>query len=189
MTSYSFDQQESVALVRFFTVMTSALDLPEAKLEFTAVMPAAILDMSRVLGDLVSSDTENVFASKVPAVFPAREDLGLDFVDDLQNVLVALGAKNSSLVFVLPFVKQLHIDQQRATLIERVRKIGHDVVLVGREDLTSILTSASPLRQLRTFVLSQIDLTKVSPYRDAGPFPDHVFFGREAELSNICTVT
>lgn len=179
------DQQAVLALERFLTVMRGAFGFSEATLHFTASMPISVVDMSRSLKNIVAGDAEDALTSRVPLMFPMGQDLGPGFVDDLLNAMTALGAQNSALLFVFPFIEQPLLDRQRSILIGRVRKYGHDIVIMGREDLVRILAAPVPLRELRSFVLSQIDLTKVAPYREAGPVPDHVFFGREAELSGI----
>lgn len=183
------DAQAMSALERFVTVMTNTLGFSQAKLDLTTSIPASVVDMSRSLGDLAVSDTGNALTSRVPLIFPTGDKLGPGFVNDLRGTMAALGTPNSALVFAFPFADQSVLDEQRSTLIGRVRKHGHDIVIIGREDLARILTAPIPFRELRSFVLSQIDLTKVAPYRETGPVPDHVFFGREAELSDISQST
>ena len=151
MVNHGFDEQTAAALTRFFAVMTNAFNIPKTGLDFTTGVPASVVDMSAVLADLVTNMPESPFASRVPMVFPDGEDLGLEFVDTLRKVIVALGAQDSSLVFILPFVEQPYLENQRPALIARVRQIGYDAVLMGREDLALILASSTPLRQLSLF--------------------------------------
>jgi hypothetical protein len=62
---------------------------------------------------------------------------------------------------------------------------AYDVVIIGHRDLITIGAAKDPQRVLRSFILSQIDLTTVAPYTITGPTPDYFFFGREHELREV----
>lgn len=78
-----------------------------------------------------------------------------------------------------------------------VRKINHsvqeklcrpyacDVIVFGKEQLQTVLTSETPSRTLRSAVLAQIDLLQVSPFQEVGGTSDQIFFGREQELREV----
>lgn len=60
-----------------------------------------------------------------------------------------------------------------------------DVIAVGEDRLRQLITAESPARALRSLVLSQIDIFRISPFQSVGETADHIFFGRERELGEI----
>jgi len=60
-----------------------------------------------------------------------------------------------------------------------------DVLALGRRDIQRILFARDPGRSLRTGLLSNTNLLRVSPFVTTGPVPDNIFFGRESELQTI----
>lgn len=185
MTDFMHHQEK--LLVRFWNLLITALGLPETRLDLSKEMPACILDLSQILGDLIPANPKRVFASKVPVVFAIPDRLlDLHFSDQVTQTVRTLGAEDAALVFVFPFIEQAVLETRRAELISQLRgSAGQHIVIFGREDLGRILTAPSAQRQLRVFVLSQIDISYVSPYTTAGRVPDRVFFGREPEMREI----
>src|SRR6185295_8586634 len=49
----------------------------------------------------------------------------------------------------------------------------------------SIIGARQPLQSLKDFILSEIDLVSVSPFKTDGPTSDDMFFGRENEIWEI----
>lgn len=184
MSDFTHDQESAIA--RFYSLLTTALGLPETRLDLSQETPACILDLSPVLGDLIPANPKMTFASKVPVLFTTASRLQDKWFSDLVRQIVhALGAVDVSLIFVFPFIEQAGLEERRVKLKSDLRSAGQHLVLFGREDVGDILASPSPQRQLRTFVLSQIDLTYVSPYFTAGLVSHQVFFGREREMREI----
>lgn len=182
-----FTHHQELLIVRFWNLLITALDLPDARLDLSKEMPACIVDLSQILGDLIPAHPNKIFASKVPVVLTtASRLLAPPFCDRLIHSVHALGAEDSALVFVLPFIKRDALETRRTSLRSQLRDAaGQHVVLFGREDLGRILADPAPQRALRGFVLSQIDITYVSPYTTAGRTSDLVFFGRESEMREI----
>ncbi len=182
-----FTHDQELALVSFCNILITALGLPETGLDLSQETPACLLDLSHVLGDLIPANPKRTFASKVPMLFTTASHLqDHGFSDQVRQTIHALGAADVSLVFVFPFIEQAGLEERRSILTSQLRHAaGQYVVFFGREDLSHILASPSPQRQLRIFVLSQIDITYVSPYTTAGRVPDRIFFGREPEMREI----
>ena len=184
MTDFSHHQERLI--VRFWNLLITALDLPDVRLDLSKEMPACIVDLSHVLGDLVPAHPTKVFASRVPVVLTtAGRLLDTRFSDRLIHTVHTLGGEDSALVFVLPFIEKDDLETRRTSLRSELRTAGQHVVLFGREDLGRILADPAPQRALRGFVLSQIDIAYVSPYATAGRTSDPVFFGRESEMREI----
>lgn len=174
-------------LVGFWNLLITALELPTAALDLSREIPGCIVDLSQIFDDLLPNNPHRAFASRVP-VFLTTANCLLDphFTDRITQAIRVLEADDAALVFVLPFVEQDRLEARRADEGSRLRIVaGQHMVIFGREDLGRILASRTPRRELRTFVLSQIDITYVSPYTTAGRVPDRVFFGREPEMREI----
>jgi len=62
---------------------------------------------------------------------------------------------------------------------------AYDIVMLTREDIIAIARSSDPSRQLRSLLLSQVDLISISPFVITGPISWGMFFGRERELREI----
>jgi len=74
------------------------------------------------------------------------------------------------------------------TVVNKLQQVwAYDCVLLGREELQKIVFSADPKAVFRKLVLSQVDLTNITPFITGGPIlTEHgVFFGREKELREI----
>ena len=69
---------------------------------------------------------------------------------------------------------------------ERIGKVfAYDMILLDLEAIFSLSVSADRIGLLRQFVISQIDLSRVSPFTITGPTTDRMFYGREQELRLI----
>jgi hypothetical protein len=92
--------------------------------------------------------------------------------------------KNSRYFFVVsatPFTQD-----SRYYLKERVSRVfAYDLILIDFEVLFDLSISTNPGSLLRKLVISQLDLTRISPFTLNGPASEQMFFGREQELSLI----
>jgi hypothetical protein len=81
-----------------------------------------------------------------------------------------------------------HLSLQSAVgLLEASMRVAYacDVVVLGLEELQSLLLQRDPHSKLRQLTLSNVDLLSVSPFIVTGPASDTMFFGREQELREI----
>jgi serine/threonine protein kinase len=62
---------------------------------------------------------------------------------------------------------------------------AYDLILAGRMELMQFARSRDPHRKLRQLLLTNVDLTTVSPFVTTGPAPENVFFGREDILRTV----
>jgi hypothetical protein len=60
-----------------------------------------------------------------------------------------------------------------------------DLIVLDEAALAGLLLATDPERALVDRILTQIDLTVVSPYLSAGPVPENMFFGRDYEIKAI----
>lgn len=126
----------------------------------------------------------DAYTKRVPLVFFLTENIEwLIIDDDLSLTLRSLQVPAGALVIVFPFVEDVVIDLHRSKLTrDAPYQLMRTIAVVGRSDLTRILTSADPLREFRNVVLEQIEISWIAPYQDGGPVRAHGFFGREFEL-------
>ncbi|MEM7345905.1 MAG: AAA family ATPase, partial [Chloroflexota bacterium] len=61
----------------------------------------------------------------------------------------------------------------------------NDFIILSSDQVLDILTAREPNAYLVTQILSQVDLTTISPFQDSGPCPPNMFFGREFEIKQI----
>jgi len=74
---------------------------------------------------------------------------------------------------------------QRQSLANLVREAIHDFIILDGRSIRDLLAARDHARRLVEIILSQVDLTVVSPYVTSGPVPANMFFGRESELKTI----
>jgi len=68
----------------------------------------------------------------------------------------------------------------------KMKKVyAYDVISLGIEELFQLFTARSPAKTFRSILLSQVDLTSVSPFIINGPTTEKNFFGRENEIQSI----
>ena len=72
-------------------------------------------------------------------------------------------------------------------LLETLMKGAYacDIVVMGLEELQSLMLRRDPQKELRRLILSKVDLLSVSAFIVTGPTSDTIFFGREQELREI----
>lgn len=70
-------------------------------------------------------------------------------------------------------------------IIRPLQDVNYTVLVLNEAHVRHILAAREPARALSDFVLSQVRLATVSPFFTRGPVPDHMFFGREREISDV----
>jgi signal transduction histidine kinase/DNA-binding response OmpR family regulator len=88
--------------------------------------------------------------------------------------------------FALLLVFNLQADfTLRQILNQKLQVRAYDVVALGLEDLSEIVTAKEPGAVLRKKILQHIDISLVSTFVTTGPTPNDMFFGREPALRQI----
>lgn len=75
---------------------------------------------------------------------------------------------------------------QVESLLNKFRQTyAYNLVILSPDTLASIVSSRDPGHKLRNHILSEIDISVITPYVTTGPVPEHAFFGREYEIKLI----
>jgi hypothetical protein len=83
--------------------------------------------------------------------------------------------------FVVNLTGRPDIDE----IIEPLRRVDFTVLVLDEADIKHLVSARLPTRALSDLVLDQVSLTTVSPFYTRGPVPEHMFFGREREISEV----
>ena len=83
-----------------------------------------------------------------------------------------------------PAVRHLDIAAELRQAVDRSPYL-QDLIILSQSDVLDILVARNPTGVLVQRILSQVDLTVVSPFVISGPVPERVFFGREAEVKML----
>jgi hypothetical protein len=119
---------------------------------------------------------------------PTEEDL-----HDLHDLMGILNASSYLALLVVPdALKGTQRQEQglgsartKANLRKLAAGTAHDFVVMDFDDLYRIFAAKDPEKTFVRVLLSQVDLTVVSPYVTSGPVPENMFFGRDYELKTI----
>ncbi len=136
------------------------------------------VQVQRIFGDLPN------FPDTVPCFFARTASLEQADIDTLRQTLISQPRRVALLVLPAPTDKIIRIQQ---TLDAQIRHIhACDLVVLSHSDLKGILRDETPHQALRRAVLAQVNILNYAPFIVNGSTPDHMFFGREAELRTIC---
>jgi photosystem II stability/assembly factor-like uncharacterized protein len=134
---------------------------------------------------------------KMPPMFPivflqTAEPSEEDF-HDLHDLMGILNASSYLALLVIPgalkgghhLERDLRPARTKANLKKLAAGTAHDFVVMDLDDLYRIFVAKDPEKTFVRILLSQVDLTVVSPYVTSGPVPENMFFGRDYELKTI----
>ncbi len=121
---------------------------------------------------------------RFPFIFLRRREFDSDDVGDMVNFMGILGMTSffALLIDLNDYPEKL---EKRRNLRLLVRESIHDFIVLDGRVLRHIIMAQHPERRLIDVILSQVDLTVVSPYVTSGPVPENMFFGRDNELKTI----
>lgn len=121
---------------------------------------------------------------RFPVVFLLQSDPSEQDVRDARDLMSVL--KVNSFFALLVVVDQAASRRQGARELRGLLRGGaDDFIVLDYRDLRSLFLAADPVRRLVDLILSQVDLTVVSPYVVSGPVAEKMFFGRDYELKAI----
>lgn len=120
---------------------------------------------------------------RFPIIFLPRHTVN---EDDLEALRDLMGVLNMVSYFALIIdLRDTPPTDPRQALTQLLREAIHDFIVLDGRTLRQLLMARDHARRLVEIILSQVDLTVVSPYVTSGPVPANMFFGREAELKTI----
>jgi len=120
---------------------------------------------------------------RFPIIFIPRREARAEDVAALRDLM---GVLNMVSYFALVIdLRDTPPPNPRQALAHLLRQATHDFIVLDGHALRRLLAARDHSRELVEIILSQVDLTVVSPYVTSGPVPANMFFGREAELKTI----
>jgi hypothetical protein len=126
----------------------------------------------------------------LPILFLRKRELAQGDLDRLRRLIENHIGTTCKVALLVLFAGQDGLEDARRLLSKTMRRAyAYDIICPSREDLRDIAVAEQPQAALRHLVLSQIDLTTVSPFIVTGSTPDNMFFGREKELREIAEHT
>lgn len=121
------------------------------------------------------------FPEVVPVLFSQASTIENASIEVIKQII--LKEPKRIVIIVLPSDE---IKDAQIILDARVRKAyACDVVLLRHSQLKLIMRDSNPNQALKKAILAQVNILNYSPFVITGPTPDHIFFGREAELREI----
>ncbi|MBI1863136.1 response regulator [Candidatus Microgenomates bacterium] len=156
------------------------LDLPEP-------LPGVVYGrLVAVLQDMVPIFSHIGFTPQIPIFFLKDFHLLESDLDDLRYLLMHRLGPSMRVAFLILFGQKEDIRAAHILLNEKLRRpYAYDIFALGQEDVQRIIATRDPHRMLRRILLSEINLTTVSPFVTSAPVPSKMFFGREPELREI----
>lgn len=120
---------------------------------------------------------------RFPIIFIPRHEAREEDVEALRDLM---GVLNMVSYFALVIdLRDTPPPDPRRSLVHLLRQATHDFIVLDGQAIRRLLAARDQPRTLVEIILSQVDLTVVSPYVTSGPVPANMFFGREAELKTI----
>jgi uncharacterized membrane protein YsdA (DUF1294 family) len=166
-------EQQSAALVR---VLSDALGL--VQLESRSYL--------RMHGYVVKAPALRLRVPPCfPVIFPQRTTYD---EDDIVHLADFMGVLDMTDFFALLVAFDRLGDGQNVAGLRRLVKdspYAHDFIVLGSDDVLSVLKARDSNARLIRLLLEQVDLSLVSPYVTAGPVSENMFFGRENEIKTI----
>src|SRR5258706_6708163 len=99
---------------------------------------------------------------------------------EIHQALSALGLSE-------PFVFLVNINGRKDmdVVAEALVNESYNVVELDEARFKRVVSSRKPLSALTEIVLSEVDLTLVSPFYTKAPVPERMFYGREREIKDV----
>jgi len=121
-----------------------------------------------------------------PLIFLQKPNITEQDVHDLHDLMSILNVASYLALLVLP---DSRTGQEPTAAKMQLKKLTHgtayDFIVMDFDDLYRIFVAKNPEKRFIRILLSQVDLTVVSPYVVSGPVPENMFFGRDYELKTI----
>ena len=121
---------------------------------------------------------------RFPIIFLRKREFSPDDINDVRNLMNILNMTSYFALLIDLNDRPSQLDK-RKNLKYLVRGAIHDLIVLDGNDLRQLIIARDHERRLIKIILSQVDLTVVSPYVTSGPVPENMFFGRDNELKTI----
>jgi hypothetical protein len=144
----------------------------------------AQVDTSPFMEDVLFKREDKGLSPIIPLIFSGWHTFDVKETLALHASLTRVNPIQSIAVLIL-FGEQNIIDSAKPIIVDKMRAYGIDIIVMGRQELEEVLDSHNPPSAFRSFLLSRINITRISPYEIAGPVSNFVFSGREIELRTI----
>jgi hypothetical protein len=122
-----------------------------------------------------------------PIIFTQKRDLTEQDMSDVRDMMGILNVSSYLAVLIVPDDGATPgREQEFKTRFKRIAAgTADDFIVMDSNDLYHIFVAKDPEKRFVGIMLSQVDLTVVSPYVTSGPVPENMFFGRDYELKTI----
>jgi hypothetical protein len=86
-----------------------------------------------------------------------------------------------------PFVFLVNVNNSPdiEVVVETLRTESYNVVVLNEATFKRVVGSRQPISMLGEVVLSEVDLTLISPFYTKAPVPERMFYGREREIKDV----
>jgi photosystem II stability/assembly factor-like uncharacterized protein len=166
--------------------MPAAMRLTEQLCLLLGFTPIESRPLRDLFGYMVKAPTVRLAVpQRFPIIFALSHHLGAGFMRDVRDLMRVLDT--TSFFALLVIIEEPVSPQLAAQEARRLCQSGsaEDFIVLDYPDLASLFLATDASRRLIEIILSQVDLTIVSPYIVAGSVPDNMFFGRDYELKAI----
>lgn len=161
-------------------LLNELADLIDSSCLFLSSYPdwfAGMLDLSHIFPEFDS-------LGQLLFVLPTHDQVNENAISSLISHLSNLNLRHRG--FLLGIIGSLEDNNLQNYIDSKIRKTRHyDIIPVDFNLLQNLVVTKSRKRILRKVILSQIDLTLLSPFKMSGATSDEMFFGREAELRTL----
>ena len=122
----------------------------------------------------------------LPIIFIRKHRLAQDDPDRIRRLITSSIGTPCKVALLVVFAAQDDLREVKRLISGTMKQAyAYDIICPSLSELQSVVVAEQGRDALRQLVLSQIDLTTVSPFVVTGSTPDDMFFGREKELREI----
>ena len=135
-------------------------------------------------------NTQHVFANlnmmptQIPVIFYTAPFFDIDHKKDLHQLLMDI-SPSSRFAVLMFFTGPKYLHESQRFLRQFQKAYAYDIIPMACNEFLKITEAREPGKIFRQWILSQADLSVISPFTTDGPTPERMFFGREQELRTI----
>lgn len=134
-------------------------------------------------------DTQHVFANlnmprQIPVIFYTAPFFDISHKNELHQLLMDI-IPSSRFAILLFFTSPKYLYESQRLLKHFQKAYAYDIIPMTCNEFLKITEAREPGKIFRQWILSQADLSVISPFTTSGPTPEGMFFGREQELRTI----
>ena len=142
-------------------------------------------------------DTRHVFANlnmpgQIPVIFYTAPFFDISHKNELHQLLMDI-IPSSRFAILLFFTGPKYLNESQRFLKHFQKAYAYDIIPMACNEFLKITEAREPGKIFRQWILSQADLSVISPFTTSGPTPEGMFFGREQELrtirEHVCTAS